>query len=450
VAVVNDWLHLTATALWLGGIALIVVVWGPTMRRGARPERLAVARHVLPRFGRVALPAFATVVVTGLVSAVIELGHLRALWETDYGRVLMVKVGLVAFIAAASYTHALRLRPRLLAANPHVDSALERRHWGLLRAEPLLGVGVVTAVALLVAFPLPPRQLGDADEADANSPPAASCDPCPLPSPTGGELAVAAQGGSDVVAAWVRRDGAGLVGTVRLYGLDDRPVRDAFTVLGGHQSSCGRGCARFRLALAPPMLRVSVRQKGRTYVARLPVRWREGEERRSRALLERAQETMRALESVREAERVSSVPGLHAITDYRLKAPDRMAYRTNGQVQSIVVGATQWTRGQPTVPWQKGEFGGGLPFRTRTWFTWTTYARHVYLLAERTQGGRRVAVVGLMDPGTPAWWRLTIDRRTNRVVEDRLVTYGHFMTQRFTAFDQPLRIDSPKEARRGG
>jgi len=102
------------------------------------------------------------------------------------------------------------------------------------------------------------------------------------------------------------------------------------------------------------------------------------------------------------------------------------------------------------VPWQKDEFGGGLPFRTRSWFTWTTYARHVYLLAERTQGTRRVAVVGLMDPGTPAWWRLTIDQRTHRVLEDRLVTYGHFMTQRFTAFDQPLRIEPPTGARRGG
>jgi hypothetical protein len=248
----------------------------------------------------------------------------------------------------------------------------------------------------------------------------------------------------------VRRDGAGLAGTVRLYGLDDRPVRDPFSVLGGHQSSCGGGCARFRLASAPLTLRVSVLRRGRAYIARLPVRWREGGERRARALLDRAQETMRALGSVREAERVSSVPGLYAVTDYRLKAPDRMAYETNGQVQSVVVGATQWTRGQPTVPWQKGEYGGGLPFRTRSWFAWTNYARHVYLLAERTQAGRRVAVVGLMDPGTPAWWQLTIDRRTNRVVEDRLVTYGHFMTQRFTAFNQPLRIEPPQEARRGG
>jgi copper transport protein len=449
LAVVNDWLHLTATALWLGGIALIVAVWGPALRHGARVEHLAVARHVLPRFGRIALPAFAVVVVTGLVSAVIELGHLQALWETDYGRVLTVKVGLVALIAGASYLHALRLRPRLLAANPHPDSGLERRHWRLLRAEPLLGLGVVAAVALLVAFPLPPRQLGDADEAEARSPPAAACSPCPLPRPAKGELAVAEQGGSDVVAAWVRREGAGLAGTVRLYGLDDRPVRDTFSVRGARRRSCGRGCARFRMASAPSVLSVNVHQKGRAYVARLPVRWHPGQERRARSVLGHAQEAMRALKSVREAERVSSVPGVYAITNYRLRAPNRMAYRTNGLVQSVVVGATQWTRGQPSVPWQKDEYGGGLPFRTRSWFTWTTYARYVYLLTERRQRGRPVVIVGLMDPGTPAWWRLTIDRRTHRVLEDRLVTYGHFMTQRFSAFNRPLRIEPPRRARRG-
>ncbi len=438
LAAANDWLHLTATSVWLGGIAIIVIVWASRLRRGTSAERLAVARHVLPRFGRLALPSFAVVVATGLVCAVIELGHLRALWETDYGRVLMVKVALVACIAAASYMHALRLRPRLLAANPHVDARLERRHWGLLRAEPVLGLGVAAAVALLVAFPLPPRQLGDANEAKAAAP--VVCNGCPLPAPRARELAVAEQGGSDVVAAWVRRDGDRLTGTVRLYGLSKRPARDPFTVVGARQRSCGAGCARFVTVRAPNVLVVRVRQRGRAYLARLPVRWRAGSEARARRVLVRAQSVMRALRSAREVERVSSVPGIYAVTDYRLKAPDRMAFHTNGKVESIVVGRKQWTRGQPGIPWEKGEFGGGLPFRTRSWFTWTSYARHVYLLGERDHR----AVIALMDPGTPAWWRLTIDTRTHRVLHDRLLTYGHFMTQRFFALNEPLRIEPPR------
>src|SRR2546427_291646 len=97
------------------------------------------------------------------------------------------------------------------------------------------------------------------------------------------------------------------------------------------------------------------------------------------------------------------------------------------------------SRGFPSNGSRTASGGGGLPFRTRSWFTWTTYARHVYLLSDDDHR----AVVALMDPGTPAWWRLTIDLRTNRVLHDRLITYGHFMTQRFSAIDQPVRIEPP-------
>lgn len=441
-----DWLHLVAAAVWLGGIALIVAVWGPALRGGGSVRRLAVARDVLPVFGRVALPAFGLVVLTGAASAVIELGSLSALWQTDYGRVLLFKMGLVAFVAAASYVHALRLRPRLLAAGTSMDERLERRHWRLLRTEPLLGVGVVVAVALLVAFPLPPRQLRADDEARAATP---ACNPCPLPKPAAEELAVAEQGGSDVVAAWVRRERGGLTGQVRLYGLNQEPATDSFAITGAVQSTCGVGCRRFRTPIVSPELSVAVRQRGRTYVARLSTQWRRRDGALARRLLVRAQARMRALRSVRESERVQSVPGLFARTVYRLKAPNRFAYRTNGDVQSIAIDKTQWDRPEPRLPWRKGEFGGGLSFRTASWFTWTTYAENVYLLAFRREAGRRLAVVGTMDPGTPAWWRLYIDLRSSRIIRSRLITAGHFMDQRFFAFNRPIRIEPPVRGRRG-
>lgn len=441
LAVIDDWAHLTATALWAGGISLIVLVWGPRLRRSAQPERLAVMRHVIAVFGRVALPAFVIVVLTGLIGATIELGRVPALWQTDYGRVLTVKVGLVALIAAASCQHALRLRPRLLAADSYPDERLECRHWRLWRAEPLLALGVIAAAALLAAFPLPPRQLRAADAPAAR---ASACDPCPLPGPTLGELAVAERAGADLVAAWLRRAGDGLTGTIRIYSLKGLPADDPFTIVGARQASCGRGCLRFDLARASSTITVQVRQNGQDHRARLPARWQPRQRRRAQRLVIAAQRAMRGLRSVREVERASSIPGLYATTTYRLEAPDRMAFRTNAGVRNVVIGARQWMQGQPGLPWRRGEYGAGLAFRSRSWFTWTTYARHVFLLRERLTGGRRVAVVALMDPGTPAWWQLTIDLRTRRVLHDRLVTYGHFMTQRFFAFNQPLLIEPPR------
>jgi len=450
-AIVTDWIHLLAATVWVGGIGLIVLTWAPTVRRSGPLLRLAAMRHVLARFGRVALPAFIVVALTGSLNALIELGRVSALWQTGYGRVLMVKVALVGLIAAASYMHALRLRPQLLAANPHPEPRSERRHWRLLGAEPLLGVGVGVAVALLLAFP-PPRPSSEVARAAPVA--QAACDPCPLAKAKPHELAVAEEGGSDIVAAWIRRRPGGLEGEVRLINVHGKPSSTPFEIETATTIavSCGLGCRRFKIPSLPSTLRVIVVERGHEYTAVLPTVWHAGESRRARQLLNRAQAVMRRLRSVREIERVNSVPGITAITRYRLKAPDRFAYtnalqraphaRTRLQGESVVIAKTQWNR-EPGRAWQKSQYGGGLRFRTKSWFRWSAYAIAVRLLDVHREHGRPVAVLALMDPGTPAWWRLWIDLDTMRVIRDRLIASGHFMTQRYVAFNEPLEIQPP-------
>src|SRR5829696_9015428 len=189
-SILNDWLHLLSGALWLGGIALLVLLWWPVVRFTRRGSRVAIAREVLEPFGRIATGAFLVAVATGLVSLVTQLGRVAALWETAYGRLLAVKIVVVGLIAAASFVHARRLRPRLLEGGARDED--ERRHWTLWRSEPWLGLALVAAVAGLVAFPLPPRQLDQAAQAQA-----AVCDPCPLPRPAARELGVADSAGSN-------------------------------------------------------------------------------------------------------------------------------------------------------------------------------------------------------------------------------------------------------------
>jgi uncharacterized membrane protein len=446
VAIVADWAHLLGAAVWIGGIALIALAWAPALRRGA-DTRLAVARHVLAPFGRIALPAFGVVVVAGIVNAIVELGAVSDLWQTAYGRVLLVKIALVGAIAAVSYGHAQRLRPRLLAANPHPPAALERRHWRLVSAEPLLALGVVGAVGVLVAFPLPPRQLDDATSgARASVPP---CSPCPLPAPAADELSVAGQGGSTVVAAWIRRSGGGTSGTVRLLDYRGKPATAPARVAGARQTGCGPGCVRFAFAVAPPVLRVAVVERDRSFPVTLPTTWSAGGSTRARVLLDRAQATMRGLRSIRQVEDVTSGPGTFARTTYRLRAPDRLAYLTDRGVQGVTVGARQFVR-VPGGTWQETPTAAGVPFRTASWFRFTPYATAVRLLAEHTAGGRRIAELALMDPGTPVWTRLTVDEASGRVLRDALVLPARFVTHRNAGFDAPASIPVPKGAVRGG
>lgn len=435
-AIVNDWAHLLAGAVWLGGIALLVYAWRPALRE--RSERAAVTRHVLAVFGRVALPAFAIVVVSGSVSALIELGAPRELWQTAYGRVLAVKVALVALIAAASYAHALRLRPRLLADAASTER-VERRHWRLLRVQAPAGVAVVVAAALLVSFPLPPRQAGDAALAATD---ADACDPCPLPTPRSGELAVAAQAGRGVVAAWIRRTPRGLEGELRQSALSGTPSGAPLRLpAGGRLESCGSGCQRFRTRAASALV-VERRDAGVWRRAVLPARWDPDGGARARALLERTQRVMRALRFVRERERVTSGPGTLATTTYRLQAPDRL-YADSGVVQRIDIGTRSWLRGAGETYWQRSE--RAVPFSVRTWFRWTPFAQAVWLLDSKQRDGRQVAQIAFFDPGTPSWQRLEIDVRSGRVLRGEIVARAHYITQRLDDYQRPVRITAPRD-----
>jgi copper transport protein len=438
LAVATDWTHLLAAAVWIGGMAQIALTWLPVVYRTGRALRSEVMRVVLERFGKVALPAFLIVASTGLTNALIELGEVRALWDSSYGRVLAVKIALVGLIAIASYLHALRLRPRLLTTNPHPSERVERRHWRLLSVEPLLAVAVVGIAAALVAFPLPPRQLGELAEAE----PVAACDPCPLPAPKPDELAVADQAGSRIAAFWLRRDGDRVSGTLRLLDSQARPIDTSLRLAGAEPQSCGVGCWRFDLAETARRVAVVVDEEGERYRAAVPAIWKEGASSTARRLLARAQGTMRTLRTLKQEERLTSGPGTYVRTLYRIRAPHRFAYETSSGGRSIVIGKRQWTRTLGDA-WEARPFGGSSAFRTKDFFRWTPYARASRVLRVYGRPGGRIADVALMDPATPVWFRVHIELSTGRVLKDRMITKAHFMDRRYFAFNEPVKIEPP-------
>lgn len=453
LAVAIDWAHLLAGALWLGGIAWIAWLWlGPL--RGAGPAlRRAVMVTLLPRFGRVALPAFLVVALTGVANTYIQLRHPSLLWDSSYGRVLLVKSALVAVIALVSYTHAFRLRPRLLAQQVGPPTTLERRHRRLLSAEPVLGVALAIVVAVLIAFPLP-RQVA---AAEALAQPGASCSPCALPLPKSNELSVATHAGSDIVAAWIKSGPRGLYGEVRVLDIDGQPASVPLRVDNavGAAEACGSGCRAFAVRGEPKTLGVAVGRAGPTHRVYLPTQWQPRANALARRILNRAQTVMRQLKSVRQVEQVNSVPGLFAITDERLRSPDRAEQTTyvlrppapaQLEDQLIAIGLRQWTRA-PGRSWRLQPSSNAMPLRTATWFTWSSHAEAVRLLGVQSFHGRRTATLALMDPGTPAWWTLHIELATGRVLDARLITSGHFISDRYSQFNRVAPILAPRGAR---
>lgn len=89
VALPADALHAAAAAAWLGGLALLAVV---LLRRG-EPRELAA---ILPRWSRWAAGAVIVLVTTGAFASWREVRELEAVISTTYGRLLLIKLALVA------------------------------------------------------------------------------------------------------------------------------------------------------------------------------------------------------------------------------------------------------------------------------------------------------------------------------------------------------------------
>ncbi|QFZ24201.1 copper-binding protein [Saccharothrix syringae] len=93
LALAADAAHLTAMAVWLGGLVAVAAV-------AVRPDDVPALRVVVPRFSRAAPVAVAVVVVTGVFQSWRLVGTPDALVGTAYGRVLIGKLALVAALVA--------------------------------------------------------------------------------------------------------------------------------------------------------------------------------------------------------------------------------------------------------------------------------------------------------------------------------------------------------------
>ena len=149
-----DWAHLSAACLWIGGlIQLVLVVW-PLM-----PE---LRRDAFLAFSRLATVCVGVLLLAGIYLAILRLPQLNDLWTTGYGKVLLVKIGLVSLALAWGGLHNRFAVPAVARGNERVLPRLR----GSLLGESMVGMAVLLAAAVLVDAK-PPVQ-------PAPTPPAAS------------------------------------------------------------------------------------------------------------------------------------------------------------------------------------------------------------------------------------------------------------------------------------
>jgi len=149
VAVAADWLHLVATAAWIGGLIQLAVALPATV--AALPPALGgrALAVVVRRFSLLAIGAVGTLVATGLYQTWLHIGSWDALTSTTYGQALLGKLALLMPLLALGGLNLLVLSPRIAtAASRGTRTALER----LTAWEARLRLSVRLEVALAVAL----------------------------------------------------------------------------------------------------------------------------------------------------------------------------------------------------------------------------------------------------------------------------------------------------------
>ncbi len=143
---VSSVVHVAAGAVWVGGIVMLAVV--VRRRRGRRASARAGTVELAARFSVLATVALVVVGLFGVLLAGIVLDSPSQLWDSSWGRLLLVKVALVAIAAGAGAYNHFRMVPAL---REHADdAALIDRFASVLRGEAVALVGVVIVTGLLV------------------------------------------------------------------------------------------------------------------------------------------------------------------------------------------------------------------------------------------------------------------------------------------------------------
>ncbi len=109
-----DWLHVLGGASWLGSLLCVMVIGVPLALTLRLEDRWPSIASLVNAFSPVALVSAGVVVASGVFASWVHLERLSALWQTNYGRTLLVKLLFVAITFGIGAYNFKRVQPQLL------------------------------------------------------------------------------------------------------------------------------------------------------------------------------------------------------------------------------------------------------------------------------------------------------------------------------------------------
>ncbi|HEX3484505.1 MAG TPA: copper homeostasis membrane protein CopD [Micropepsaceae bacterium] len=147
-----DAAHLLAAGIWIGALLVLARMTTIALRSGGM-EDLRSLDHALSRFSAIGPVVVGVLTLSGILNP----GFLASL-KTEYGQVLLGKLGLFGAMLLLAAANRFRLGPRLAAAMMTGTATAEpaRALWLSIIAESLLALLVLIAVAWLGTLAPPP------------------------------------------------------------------------------------------------------------------------------------------------------------------------------------------------------------------------------------------------------------------------------------------------------
>jgi putative copper export protein len=152
LAVLTQLMHIAGAGGWIGSLAALTLIAIPTARWLSDGDAESVDARIaglVRAFSPTALGFSALLGLSGLVLARENFGGISELWQSGYGRTLMLKLGTLAIVAATGAYNWRRVLPVLGQAT----ASARLRRSSLL--ELLAAFVVLVITASLVATPMP-------------------------------------------------------------------------------------------------------------------------------------------------------------------------------------------------------------------------------------------------------------------------------------------------------
>lgn len=163
LAIAADALHVVGAAGWLGSLLFVLAVGIPLTMQLEKDRRGAAVARLVNAFSPTALMFAGLAALTGVFAAWLHIGFSSAIWTSDYGRILLIKLAILSVVLGTGAYNWLKVRPAL------GDTLGAKRMQRSAAMELTVGVLVVIVTAVLVATPPPMDMARDSNTGSETS-----------------------------------------------------------------------------------------------------------------------------------------------------------------------------------------------------------------------------------------------------------------------------------------